>query len=122
MKLLSKLLISNAFVVLISQVGYAQKLDKEVTKDISNKAKRGFLSRVETNESARTIDMYFTVKSKSDKVKFEKYTFDYDLNFIKDETEELDVASARTKYKVGKHLYLPTFLVLLAIVAIYFWL
>ena len=30
--------------------------------------------------------------------------------------------SARAKYKVGKHLYLPTFLVLLAIVAIYFWL
>jgi hypothetical protein len=30
--------------------------------------------------------------------------------------------SARTKYKVGKQTYLPTFLILLAIVAIYFWL
>jgi hypothetical protein len=30
--------------------------------------------------------------------------------------------SAREKYKVGKQTYLPTFLILLAIVAIYFWL
>ena len=30
--------------------------------------------------------------------------------------------TVRTKYKVGKFTYLPTFLILLAIVAIYFWL
>jgi hypothetical protein len=77
----------------------AQQLQKEVTKDISNKAKRGFLSKVESNDVTKQIDLYFTVKSKNDFIKFEKYTFDYDLNFIKEETEELSVEQSRAKYK-----------------------
>ncbi|MDX2195402.1 MAG: hypothetical protein NW207_03205 [Cytophagales bacterium] len=85
--------------ILICVQGFTQQLDKETTKDISNKARRGFLSKVETNDATRQIDMYFTVKSKNDMIKFEKYTFDYDLNFVKEDTEELNIEQSRTKYK-----------------------
>ena len=81
----------------ISQVNY---IDKETTHQISNKAERGYLGSVETNDAAKELKLYFVTKVKSKKIKVETYVFDYDLNFISSFKEEFENGKdVKSKFK-----------------------
>lgn len=75
-------------------------LGKEVAHQISDKAEQGYLGNVETDDAKKEIRLYFVTATKAKKIKVERYTFDYDLNFKSNEKEEYDYAKdVKSKYK-----------------------
>ncbi len=63
-------------------------IERENIHQISNKAERGYLAKVETDDKSKEITLYFITKVKSKKIKVETYKFDYELTFINSAFEE----------------------------------
>ncbi|WP_299248593.1 hypothetical protein [uncultured Cytophaga sp.] len=76
----------------------AQQLAAEKTVDISGKANRGYIGNVERDDAKKEIVVTYVTKSTNAKVKFEIYTFDYDLNLKSDVVDEIELSRARAKY------------------------
>ncbi len=85
-------LLTWCFVLITLGTTYSQTnyISKETIHQISNKAERGYLGKVETNDKTREIKLYFVTKVKSKKIKVETYVFDYDLNFVSTFKEEFE--------------------------------
>ncbi len=80
-----------------------QQLAAEKTVDISGKANRGYIGRVERNDQTREMAVTYVTKSTNAKVKFETYTFDYDLNLKSDVVDEIELTKAKEKYSWFKY-------------------
>lgn len=76
----------------------AQQLAAEKIVDISGKANRGYIGNVERDDAKKEIVVTYVTKSTNSKVKFEIYTFDYDLNLKSDVVDEIELTKARSKY------------------------
>lgn len=75
-------------------------LAAEIAQQISNRAETGYLGSVEYDDAARRIDLFFVTATKSKTYKVERYTFDYDLNFIETEKLEFDQPEqVKSKFK-----------------------
>lgn len=77
---------------------FAQKVVKETTLKIENKAARGYLSVVRQDDNREELSLTYVTKDGNKKTKFHNYLFDYDLNKIMDEDGE----EPKTKIK-GKN-------------------
>jgi hypothetical protein len=105
--------VRNAFLVsilstlmLFSTTGsFAQTVETEKTYEISGKAKRGYLAKMEYDEGKQTYTLYFVTKANERRIKFEVYRFDKDYNFIDktDEEDEMEKLSAKYKWFRGNH-------------------
>lgn len=80
-----------------------QKLSAEKTVDISGKANRGYIGNVVRDDKTREIVVTYVTKSTNSKVKFEAYTFDYDLNLKSDVVDEIELTKAKAKYSWFKY-------------------
>ncbi|MGN6646024.1 MAG: hypothetical protein ACTHJT_05800 [Cytophaga sp.] len=80
-----------------------QQLAAEKTVDISGKANRGYIGNVERNDQTREVAVTYVTKSTNSKVKFERYTFDYDLNLKSDVVDEIELTKAKEKYSWFKY-------------------
>jgi len=77
----------------------AQKLEVEKYIDLTGKSKsKGYLGKVKIDDSKQQFDLVFVTKEKRDKVKFEVYKFDYNLNLISNYNDEQEVTVARSKF------------------------
>lgn len=66
---------------------------------VSRKARKGYLGSIETHPSQNTFDLIYVLKSGSNKIITETYTYDKDLALINTVKEEDDVDKVKTKYK-----------------------
>lgn len=80
-----------------------QKLAAEKIVDISGKANRGYIGNVVRNDQTREVVVTYVTKSTNSKVKFETYTFDYDLNLKSDIVDEIELSKAKSKYSWFKY-------------------
>lgn len=85
-------------IVLFNNI-FAQNEVKEVSYDISRKAKNGYLGGVETNQANNTFDLVYVLPSSQKKVKIETYTYDIELGLKDTKKEEWDVDKVRSRYK-----------------------
>lgn len=76
----------------------AQQLSAEKIVDISGKSNRGYIGHVERNDQTKEVAVTYVTKSTNSKVKFETYTFDYDLNLKSTVADELELTKAKAKY------------------------
>lgn len=82
----------------IGQQTFAQKIEVENTYEISGKAKRGELAKVEQDENNNYI-LYYLLRSSARKLKVQIYTFDNDFRFVSEEEYEDDIEKVKQKYK-----------------------
>ncbi|ABG57625.1 hypothetical protein [Cytophaga hutchinsonii] len=80
-----------------------QQLAAEKTVDISGKANRGYIGHVERNDQTREVAVTYVTKSTNAKVKFETYTFDYELNLKSTVADEIELTKAKSKYSWFKY-------------------
>jgi len=100
-QLMKKIIVLFMLCSFISFTGFnsfSQKLDKEATYQISGKAKRGALAKVDYDDATGNYTLIYVTKSTEKKAKFETYTFDKDFNFINKTEEEIEFDKAKTKY------------------------
>jgi hypothetical protein len=93
-----KLLLLTMLVFLFSQGIFAQVLDLEKTYEITGKAKRGALAKVEQDPATGDYTLYYVTKSRDQYMKFQIYTFDKDFNFKDMKEDEVEFDKVKTKY------------------------
>ena len=76
----------------------AQQLDLEKTYEITGKAKRGALARVEQDPTSGDYTLYYVTKSRESFMKFQIYTFDKDFNYKDMKEDEVEFDKVKTKY------------------------
>ncbi|MFH1319170.1 MAG: hypothetical protein ABII90_00755 [Bacteroidota bacterium] len=79
--------------------GNAQVVDIEKTYEITGKAKRGALAKVDYDGLNGLYILYYVTKSREKYMKFQIYTFDKDFNFVNMEEDEIEFEKVKTKYK-----------------------
>ena len=84
----------------------AQTVETEKTYEISGKAKRGYLAKVDYDPKTQECTLYFVTKANDRRIKFEVYRFDKEYNFIdkKDEEQELEKVTYKW-FRVKKENY-----------------
>ena len=102
MKKTLRALLFLALFILHVQVN-GQQLAAEKTVDISGKANRGYIGNVVRDDKTREIAVTYVTKSTNSKVKFEIYTFDYELNLKSDVVDEIELTKAKAKYSWFKY-------------------
>ncbi len=75
----------TAVCLLFSLAAFSQKIVKETTLKIENKAARGYLSVVRQDDSREELSLTYVTRDGNKKTKYHNYLFDYDLNKITDE-------------------------------------
>jgi hypothetical protein len=98
MKIIRKSILALCLALTALSQTFAQKIEVENTYDISRKAKRGELAKVEQDENNNYI-LYYLLRSSARKLKVQIYTFDNDFRFISEEEYEDDIEKVKTKYK-----------------------
>jgi hypothetical protein len=77
----------------------AQTLEVEKNLELTGKSKsKGYLGKVTIDDAKQQFDLVFVTKEKRDKVKFEVYKFDYNLNLVSNYNDEQEVSAARSKF------------------------
>jgi hypothetical protein len=101
MKILLKKPITVTIIALLSWSiqTMAQVPILEKSFDVSRKAKNGYLGNVDMNDAKGTIDMtYILESSNKNKLKYEIYTYDKDLNLINTVKDEELLEKAKTRW------------------------
>lgn len=87
----------------------AQLLSKENTHDLDkrkvNTRNHGQPSQVIFDDATQKFQVIYTTNTKSKSIQVDKLTFDYDLNFVSEETEDIPLESG----KGGKSDYTPNY-------------
>ena len=83
---------------LIVNKASAQDIELEKTYEISNKAKKGNLGKVEFDQQTGNYILTYVTKMNAKTAKFEMYRFDKDFNFLKLDQQELEFEKAKTTY------------------------
>jgi len=77
---------------------FAQEMMLEKDHEISRKAKKGYLGKVEEMENGN-FDMIFILPSSQKKIKSEIYHFDKDANLLGTDKDEIEIEKAKKKWK-----------------------
>jgi len=86
------------FTVFYLSSGFGQDIEIEKTYEISGKADIGDVANVSYDQNTGQSVYSFIVKSKSDLISIESYSFDKDFNFLKNDADQLTFEQAKKKY------------------------
>ncbi|SFC70719.1 hypothetical protein SAMN05421780_108166 [Flexibacter flexilis DSM 6793] len=81
----------------------AQTVEVEKVHEISRRAKRGYLAKMDFDEAKGQYTLYFVVSENKRRIKLEVYTFDRDFNLVEQHEEEEMVEQLSKKYKWFKY-------------------
>lgn len=86
-------------IICFANLSLAQKLEVEKYLELTGKSKRkGYLGKVQIDDAKQQFDLVFVTRERRDKIKFEVYKFDYNLNLVSNYNDEQEVTAARTKF------------------------
>lgn len=87
----------------VTAAAFAQTVEVEKVHEISRRAKRGYLAKMDFEEASGKYTLYFVVSENKRRIKLEVYTFDRDFNLIEQHEEEEMVEQLSKKYKWFKY-------------------
>ena len=94
-----KLIIAVVGLFMLTEHAFSQQLELEKTYKISRASKRGELSGLDYDPTAKTYTLTYFTGQKKNTFKYEQYVFDVDFNFIKDGEFEEDAEKMKKKFK-----------------------
>ncbi|MEQ9423426.1 MAG: hypothetical protein RJQ09_03330 [Cyclobacteriaceae bacterium] len=98
MKLNRLMALAVSFLMISVSAKSQDFLAAEQVTDLSKKAAKDFPSNIIVDDQKQQIDLIYTTKAKSKKIKFDVLQFDYDLNLINEFSDEQEIENARNKY------------------------
>jgi len=85
--------------VFLGRPVFSQHLEVEKNIELTGKSKsKGYLGNVTVDDAKQQFDLVFVTKEKRDKIKFEVYKFDYNLNLVSNYNDEQELTAAKSKF------------------------